>query len=124
MSKKQKSSDGIGEQLAAVVKIVDENPFLVRLMFNPNVQKIGQALFLFVYDKAKEALESKPQPQALPPSYVDEQQEAFTDEQQEAFTPAPFWHLTEDQPVGFVNGFFPVYESPYSRHHRGVGMFW
>ena len=111
------------ERLAAVVKTVDENPFLVRLMFNPNVHKIGQALFLAVYDKAREGLESKPQPQALP-SYADERQGAFTDGPQEAFTSAPVWPVTEDRLVGFVNGFFPVYESPYSRMYRGPGMFW
>lgn len=117
MSKKQPDST-FAETFVSLLVLAAKHPEATKAAFR-TVDALGavtyeltSAALDYLFPPKKEA--ATPQPQALP-SYVDEQQEAFT--------PAPFWTLTEDQPVGFVNGFFPVYESPYSRMYRRPGMF-
>jgi hypothetical protein len=129
MSKKQskkQSDSSIPEQAASLLLFALEHPEETKVAVKA-INTLGLVTYALTtaaidYLTAPKAAAAAPEPQVLP-SYADEQHEAFTDEQ-EAFTPAPFWPLMEDQPVGFDNRFFPVYESPYGRRHRGVGMFW
>jgi hypothetical protein len=104
MSKKQPDSN-FGETLASLLILAARHPKETTAAVN-----IINALEAVTYDLTTAALDylfprkaiaSKPEHQPLT-SYVDEQQEAFT--------PPPLWPLAEEQPVGFVNGFFPVYD--------------
>ena len=112
MSKKQ--PDGILERLASVAKTTDEHPELVRLMFSPNVQKLGQALELWVRD----FLTPKPQSNTVATMTETQQLPPSVDEQPEAFTLAPLWPTTEDDPMAFMTGLRLVHPSQQSGIYR------
>ncbi len=125
MSKKQPEPN-FAETFVSLVELAAKHPEATKAAFR-TIDALGavtyeltSAALNYLFPPKQEAATQEPE---VLSSYVDEQQEAFADEGQEAFTAAPFWPLTEDHPVGFVNGFFPVYESPYSRMYRRPGMF-
>jgi hypothetical protein len=122
MSKKTPDSNFV-EALGAVLTAWAKYPNIVRAVFYGS-REIGDSLRAALAPKPQSNMVAASSDAQQLSSPIDESQEAFADEGQEAFTSAPLWPLMEDQPGGFVNGFFPVYESPYSRRHRGVGMFW
>lgn len=118
MSKKQPESN-FAETLVSLVMLAAKHPEATKTAFR-TIDALGAA----TYELTSAALDYLFPPKREAATQEPEALSSYVDGQQEALTSALFWPPVEDQPVGFVNRFFPVYESPYSRRHRGVGMFW
>lgn len=98
---KKTSDSNFGEVLSTVLTAWAKYPDIVRAVFYGS-QEIGDTL--------RAALAPKPQSTVVSIPSNAQQSPSSLDETQEAFTPAPLWPLAENRLVGFVNGFFPVYD--------------